>query len=640
VTSTDMTNYEAFIHQSRYARWIPEENRRETWGQTVDRYINFFKQHLQKYGLDPDDDIFPTVREVIYSRDVLPSMRALMTAGPALINSHMAGYNCSFVAMDDLRAFDEIMFILMNGTGVGFSVEANHVDQLPVWPDEFKEYDGIIVVEDNREGWAFAYRQLLMHLQYGKVPTWDVSKVRPLGAPLKTFGGRASGPGPLVQLFDFTIETIKAAAGRRLKPIEVHDIVTKIGDVVVSGGVRRSALISLSDLDDFSMAKAKSGSWWENHGHRALANNSATYYERPNAELFLREWRNLIESQSGERGIFNLEGVRAGVPERRDGSQIQGTNPCGEISLRSMGLCNLSEVVIRPGDNESDIRFKVQIAAIIGTWQSTLTEFHYVRPDWRKNAEEERLLGVGLTGIYGNVLFNDPFDQSLPTRLENLRGFAVEMNKIWSGILGIEQSVSVTTVKPSGTVSQLTGVSSGIHPWFADRYIRTVRGANTDPLTRLMIDAGVPNEPDVMNPDKTTVFSFPIEAPRGAKTQDEVSALEHLKLYAIYRRHWAEHQVSITVTVKPEEWVQVGAWVFDNWDIVAGVSFLPAVEHVYKQAPYQVADAEQIEALHWASPSRVRFEDLVFYELEDATVGSRELACAASDGNCEVVDLV
>ena len=637
-----MTNYEAFIHASRYARWIEREGRRESWPETVERYIEFFRVHLEQYGVDPDDRVFDVVQSAILNRDVLPSMRALMTAGPALEKSNMAGYNCSFVAVDDTRAFDEIMFVLMNGTGVGFSVESRHVDQLPVVPEVLTESDSYldeIIVEDSREGWADAFRRLIDSLYVGVIPTWDVTKVRPLGAPLKTFGGRASGPGPLLQLFRFTVDTFKEAAGRRLKPIEVHDIVTKTGDVVVSGGVRRSALISLSDLDDFSMAKAKSGSWWENHGHRALANNSATYLERPNAELFLREWRNLIESQSGERGIFNLAGVRANVPERRDGSQVEGTNPCGEISLRNMGLCNLTEVVIKPEDNAATVKHKVEIAAVIGTWQSTLTDFHYVRPDWKKNAEEERLLGVSLTGIYGNVLFNDPYDQALPERLSTLRTAAVQMNAVWAGRLGIQRSASVTTVKPSGTVSQLTGVSSGIHPWHSERYIRTVRGANTDPLTKLMIDAGVPHEPDVMNPDKTTVFMFPIEAPANAKTRHDVSAIEHLMLYKMYRENWAEHQVSITVTVRPDEWVRVGAWVFDNWNIVAGVSFLPAVEHVYKQAPYQDADAEQIEALRWASPERVRFEDLVFYEAFDATVGGRELACAA-DGSCEVVDLV
>ena len=636
---TNMTPYEQFIATSRYSRWVPDKNRRETWEETVDRYIGFFKEHLKGYGVKPSDEVFKNVRAAIINRDVMPSMRALMTAGPALSRSHMAAYNCSFVALNDTRAFDEIMFILMNGTGVGFSVERGEVEQLPSVPTTLTEVDEIVVVEDSREGWAGAYRALIDNLYAGYLPSWDVSKVRPLGARLSTFGGRASGPGPLLQLFTFTVDTFKNAAGRRLTPIEVHDIVTKIGDVVVSGGVRRSALISLSDLSDFEMAKAKSGSWWENHGHRALANNSAAYYRKPNAELFLREWRNLIESQSGERGIFNREGVRALAPARRDANKIVGTNPCGEISLRDMGLCNLTEVVIKPEDTVTSINQKIAIAAIMGTWQSTLTEFHYVRSGWRENAEDERLLGVSLTGIYGNRLFNNYRDSKLPQRLQNMKALAVKVNEEWATRLGIKASASVTTVKPSGTVSQLVGTSSGIHPWHSEQYTRTVRGANTDPITQFMIDAGVPNEPDVMNPDKTTVFSFPIQAPDGAVTRKEISALDHLELYRVYRLHWAEHQVSITVNVKPEEWVEVANWVYANWDIVAGVSFLPYADHVYEQAPYQEVDAEKYEALRAASPKRLDFGMLAMYESEDGTAGSRELACAADGSGCEVVDI-
>jgi ribonucleoside-triphosphate reductase len=633
-----LTPYQEFIHVSRYARWLEDEQRRETWTETVDRYMTFMKDHLEAFGVKRGDEAYKSVRAAILNMDVLPSMRALMTAGPALERSHMAGYNCSFVAMDDVRAFDEIAYILMNGTGVGFSVEAKYTDQLPVVPDFFtagREVD----VEDSREGWADALRQVIRQLYDGEVPTWNTDRVRPAGARLKTFGGRASGPGPLVQLFEFTIESFKAASGRRLSPVEVHDLVCKIGDVVVSGGVRRSALISLSDLSNFDMAKAKSGSWWEQYGHRALANNTAVYYERPSAELFMREWRNLIESQSGERGLLNLTGVRAMAPARRDASQISGTNPCGEISLRSMGLCNLTEVVIKPEDTPSTLKQKVAVAAILGTWQSTLTDFKYVRPDWRKNAEEERLLGVSLTGIYGNRFTNDVTDPRLPGLLDAMKKRAVAVNEEWAARLGINVSVSVTTVKPSGTVSQLTGVSSGIHPWHSAFYARTVRGANTDPVTQLMIDAGVPAEADVMNPEKTTVFSFPITAPAGAVTRADVSALAHLEMYRIYRENWAEHQVSITVTVRPEEWVDVAAWVYRNWDICAGISFLPFSEHTYKQAPYTDVTDEEFVALREASPSSVRFADLVFYESEDATVGSRELACAA-DGSCEVVDLI
>jgi ribonucleoside-diphosphate reductase alpha chain len=518
-------------------------------------------------------------------------------------------------------------------------VEKRYVDQLPIIASRFEHRVGSrIVVEDSREGWAAAFRELIDHLYHGFTTSIDTSKVRPKGARLHTFGGRASGPGPLLQLFDFTVQTFVAAAGRRLTPLEVHDIACKVGEVIVSGGVRRSALISLSDLSDFEMAKSKSGTWWENNGQRALANNSAVYVKKPSAELFLREWRNLIESQSGERGIFNLAGIQANVPNRRDGEKVVGTNPCGEISLRNMGLCNLTEIVVRPNDGLNELVHKAEIASIIGTWQSTLTKFKYVRSQWRKNAEEERLLGVSLTGIYGNVLLNDHKDRGLTERLAAMQNAVVAANEREAEWLGIEPSVSTTTIKPSGTVSQLTGVSSGIHPWHSEYYIRTVRGSNSDPLTRLMMDSGVPFEPDVMNPDNTTVFSFPVEAPPGAVTRNEITALDHLEMYKVYRMWWAEHQVSITVTVRPEEWVPVANWVWENWDIVAGVSFLPHTEHSYAQAPYQEVTVDEYEALRAASPSSVRFADLSFYEFEDETKGARELACS-SDTGCEDVDI-
>ncbi len=636
---TTMTQYQNFIFVSRYAKWREADNRRETWAETVDRYIEFFKAHLVKYNVDPKNEVYANVREAIYNLDVMPSMRALMTAGPALERSHMAGFNCSFVAIDHPRAFDEILWILANGTGVGFSVERSSVEQLPTIPNRMNKTAKVIEVEDSREGWASAYRALIENLYMGYVPSFDVSAVRPAGARLKTFGGRASGPGPLLDLFTFTIDTFTAAQGRRLSPLEVHDVVCKIGEVIVSGGVRRSALISLSDVSNYEMAKAKSGSWWENNGQRALANNSAIYDYKPTPELFLREWGNLIESQSGERGLFNREGVRNAAPARRRGDLLVGTNPCGEIALRNMGLCNLTDVVIKPHDTEADIRHKVRIAAIIGTWQSTLTEFPYVRPGWRENAEDERLLGVGLTGIYGNRLFNNPNDPRLSQRLDSLRNSAVQMNARWAETLGINPAAAVTTIKPSGTVSQLTGVASGIHPLYAPYYIRTVRGANTDPLVQLMKDSGVPHEPDVMAPDKTTVFSFPIAAPKHAVTRTDVSALDHLALYKVYREHWAEHTVSITVNVKPEEWVAVAAWVYENWNSLAGVSFLPYSEHTYQQAPYTEVSADEYEAAVAKMPKSVRFEDLAFYEREDGTTGARELACS-SDTGCEVVDLV
>ena len=610
-----------------------------TWAETVDRYVDFFRDHLEAYGKDRNDPIFDEVREAIFNLDVLPSMRALMTAGPALKREPLAGYNCSFLAFDNVRAFDELLYILANGTGVGFSVERKYTDQLPIVADRFEQRFTTVVVEDSREGWAAAFRELIDHLYHGFVPQIDVLKVRPKGSRLHTFGGRASGPGPLLQLFDFTEQTFKAAAGRRLTPLEVHDIACKVGEVIVSGGVRRSALISLSDLSDFEMAKSKSGTWWENNGQRALANNSAVYSKKPSAELFLREWRNLIESQSGERGIFNLEGIQANVPVRRDGDKVVGTNPCGEISLRNMGLCNLTEIVVRPNDGKAALLRKAEIASILGTWQSTLTKFKYVRSQWRKNAEDERLLGVSLTGIYGNVLLNDHTDKNLPYLLQDMQMAVITTNQEEAERLGINSSVSTTTVKPSGTVSQLTGVSSGIHPWHSEHYIRTVRGSNTDPLTQLMKDSGIPHEPDVMNPDNTTVFSLPVEAPPGAVTRSEVTALDHLEMYKVYRVFWAEHQVSITVTVKPEEWVPVANWVWENWDIVAGVSFLPYSEHTYQQAPYQEVSVDQYEALRDASPKSVRFADLSFYEYEDGTTGARELACS-SDTGCEVVDIV
>jgi len=635
-----MTNYEEFIATSRYSRWIEEDNRRETWTETVDRYMNFFKNHLaSEFGVDHKDEVFKEVRKAILNRDVMPSMRALMSAGPALERSHFAGYNCAFIAVDHHRAFDEIMFILMCGTGVGFSVERKHVEQMAPVPLLIIDTEEVIEVADSREGWATAYRTLIENLYSGYMPMWDVSKVRPFGARLSTFGGRASGPEPLEQLFQFTIDIFRGAVGRRLSPLEVHDLVCKIGDVVVSGGVRRSALISLSDLSNPEMAKAKSGAWWENNGQRALANNSAVYTRRPSAEIFLHEWSALIESQSGERGIFNLEGVRNASPDRRYGELIEGTNPCGEISLRSKGLCNLSEVVIRPEDSEADVLHKVTIASILGTWQSTLTIFHYVRAEWRENAEEERLLGVSLTGIYGNHMYNNPFDTKLPARLASMKKRAVTINEEWASRLGITASVAVTTVKPSGTVSQLTGVSSGIHPWHSEYYARTVRGSNSDPLTKLMIDSGVPNEPDLTAPDRTTVFSFPVKAPEGARLREKVSAIEHLELYKVYRLNYIEHMVSITVNVRPDEWIEVANWVYKNWDSVAGISFLPYSEHTYKQAPYTELNKEAYEALISSSPKEVRFADLPLYEAEDGTSGSRELACAADGSGCEVVDI-
>lgn len=633
--------YRNFIAVSRYARWIESEQRRETWAETVDRYVNFFRDRLtSKYNYSADDPIFEEVRQAIRNHKVMPSMRALMTAGPALERSNIAGYNCSFIAVDDPRAFDEALYILLNGTGVGFSVEKRHVEKLPIVPAFFGESETYIEVGDSKEGWAEAYRRLLEALWTGQIPEWDMSKVRPAGERLITFGGRSSGPGPLDALFRFTVELFKKAAGRRLTPIECHDLMCKVGDIVVVGGVRRSALISLSDLNDFEMAKAKSGNWWDDNGHRALANNSAVYTEKPPVTQFLREWRNLIESQSGERGIYNLAGVRAHADKHsRDGSQIEGTNPCGEILLRNMQFCNLTEVVIEGEDTVHTIQNKVRLATIIGTWQSTLTDFNLLRDSWKANCDEERLLGVSLTGIYGNAIFNDPDNPALPEVLKGMRYTARATNAIEAKKLGINASAAITCVKPSGTVSQLTGVSAGIHPWHSHHYIRTVRASNNDPLTQLMKDYGIPNEPDVMKPNDTTVFSFPIAAPEGAVTRDEISAIQHLKLWTIYRTYWTHHNPSVTINVREDEWMSVGAWVYENWDKVGGISFLPYSEHVYQQAPYQEIDeATYFHAVN-AMPAEVRWADLPMYEMFDGTIGARELACAADGTGCEVVDI-
>jgi ribonucleoside-triphosphate reductase (thioredoxin) len=631
--------YRNFIAVSRYSRWIEYQGRRETWSETVDRYIDFMKDHLVKnYNYKENDIKFVQVKEAILNHRVMPSMRSLMTAGPALERDNIAAYNCSFIAVDSLRSFDEAMYILMNGTGVGFSVEQKYVNNLPVISEELYPTETTIVVEDSKLGWAKAYKELIGLLVTGQIPNWDMSKVRPAGARLKTFGGRASGPEPLADLFRFTVEQFKMAAGRRLKPIEAHDIMCKVGEVVVVGGVRRSALISLSNLDDFEMAKAKSGQWWETEGQRALANNSAVYNSKPNTAQFLREWRNLYESKSGERGIYNMDSVRKHIDKfgRRDSSKVTGTNPCGEILLRANEFCNLTEVVIDANDTEDSLRDKIRIATILGTWQSSLTNFKYIRKSWKDNCEEERLLGVSLTGIFGNPLTGTRH-KDLSGMLDRLRESSIEVNKEEAEILGINPSVAITTVKPSGTVSQLTGVSSGIHPWYSKHYIRTVRADNKDPLTAFLKDFNVPNEPDVMKPEATTVFSFPVKAPKNAVVTQDLSAIDHLEVWKTYRTHWTEHNPSVTINIKEDEWLDVGAWVFKNFDSIGGVSFLPASEHTYKQAPYQEITEQEYKDLVSKMPKRIPWESLSLYELEDGTSGSQELACSA--GACEIVDI-
>lgn len=630
-----VNSYQSFIAKSRYSKWIEEETRRETWEETVTRYVDFMSN--TEAGSKLDNKFWMDAHKAILNLEVMPSMRAAMTAGPALERENLASFNCSFIAIDDFRAFDEALYILMNGVGLGFSVERHQVEKLSAIPETLTKTLNTIVVEDSKEGWAAAYRRLIDHLNAGTIPTVDVSKVRPAGARLKTFGGRASGPQPLVDLFDFTIGIFLKARGRQLTRVECHDIMCKIGDVVVVGGVRRSALISLSDLDDEEMAVAKSGAWWEKHGHRRLANNSAVYNEKPSRSVFDKEWNTLRLSGSGERGIFNKESALRGSNDRRDWSRIEGTNPCGEILLRSKGLCNLSEVIVKSDDTIVDLMNKVYIATTLGTVQSSLTNFGYLRKEWQENAEEERLLGVSLTGQFGHKVLNGSKGiDVLNGHLDTLREHAVAVNVSAAEIMGINPSVAITTVKPSGTVSQLTNSSSGMHPWYAPYYVRNVRADNKDPMTEFLKSINVPHELDVMNPENTTVFSFPIAAPVGGITRHDISAIKHLEIWKAYKEHWTEHNPSITINVKDDEWDVVGEWVYENWDVVGGLSFLPHDGGTYQQAPYQEATKEEYEVLKVAEEI-IDWSFLEFFEFEDNTSGSQTLACVA--GNCDVVSI-
>lgn len=628
-----MTDYQRFISLSRYARWLPEENRRETWEETCARFVdNIVKPKISNIA----PEIVSDIKYAILGLEVMPSMRSVMTAGQAAARDNTCMYNCSYMPVDDPKSFDEAMFILLCGTGVGFSVERQYIQKLPEVPEKLFDSDTVIVVKDSKEGWAKAYRQLLAMLWAGEIPKWDVSKVRPAGAKLKTFGGRASGPDPLVDLFRFSIAIFKKAVGRKLTSIECHDIMCKIGEVVVVGGVRRSAMISLSNLSDDRMRHAKSGQWWDAAPHRALANNSVAYTDKPDAESFMREWLALVESKSGERGIFNRTASKkqAARNGRRDADFDFGTNPCSEIILRPYQFCNLSEVVVRATDTVDDLKRKVRLAAILGTIQSTYTHFPYLRKVWRDNTEAERLLGVSLTGIMDSKLTNNTWAAEL---LDTLRQVAIDTNKEWANKLGIGQSAAVTCVKPSGTVSQLVDSASGIHSRHSEYYIRTVRGDNKDPLTQLMKASGVPNEPCVMKPNTTTVFSFPQKSPEGAITRNDMTAIEQLELWLTYQRHFCEHKPSVTVTVRDDEWVEVGAWVFKHFDEVSGISFLPHSDHTYKQAPYQECSEREYLDLLSLMPDVIEWSDLKFYEIEDSTTGSQTMACVA--GSCEIVDL-
>jgi len=631
------TSYQEFIHLSRYSRWLPDKGRRETWDETITRYFDFFTEHLKEtVNFDLSKNLRNELEQAVLGLRIMPSMRCVMTAGEALKRENIAGYNCSYVAVDRPQAFDEILYVLMNGTGVGFSVERQYISQLPQIADEFHPTDTTIVVADSKLGWAKALKELVGMLYVGQVPRWDLSKIRPAGAPLKTFGGRASGPEPLESLFNFTVNVFKNASGRKLTSLESHDIVCKIAEVVVVGGVRRSALISLSNLSDGLMRNAKTGQWWNENGQRALANNSACYTEKPNIGIFMDEWKSLYDSKSGERGIFNRESANwmASKNGRRDvENQEFGTNPCSEIILRSREFCNLSEVVVRINDTKETLLEKVRLATILGTFQSTLTNFKYISKTWKKNCEEERLLGVSLTGIMDCKLTNGK-TPGLDKLLQELKNVAIKTNEEFANKFGINQSVAVTCVKPSGTVSQLTDSASGIHARHNPYYVRTVRGDKKDPLTKMMTDQGFPVEDDVMNPSHTAVFSFPMKVDNGAVFRTDMSAIEQLKLWKIYQENWCEHKPSVTITVKENEWLQVGAWVYENFNYMSGVSFLPFAEHIYKQAPYQDCTKQEYEILLQQMPEIVNWEKLSEYEQTDMTIGAQELACAA--GFCEI----
>lgn len=630
-----MNPFQTYIAKSRYSRYLDDKGRREHWSETTARYFDFMESHLRDnngYTLTPE--LRSRLEKAVLNLDVMPSMRSIMTAGDALERQNVAGYNCSYLPIDDVKAFDEAMYILLCGTGVGFSVEQKYVNRLPEIPEKLYESNTVVHVKDSKEGWAKALRQVLALLWAGEIPKWDVSNVRPAGTRLKTFGGRASGPEPLVELFKYVVVKFKGAQGRKLFSIEAHDILCKIGEVVVVGGVRRSAMISLSDLGDDRMAKAKAGAWWDGNGQRALANNSAVYDVKPDVGQFMREWSNIYESHSGERGIFNryASEIQAGKNGRRVLGKEWGTNPCSEIILRPYQFCNLSSVIVRADDTVDTLKEKVAVATILGTFQSTLTSFPYLRKVWQTNTEEERLLGVSMTGILDNALLNDAYDKELPSRLEELKNVAVDTNKHLAAELGINPSAAITCVKPEGTVSQLTGTASGIHPQHSSYFIRRVRSDAKDPLTSFLKDSGFPWEPCVMKPESTVIFSFPMKTPSGARLREDLSAIEHLDLWLTFQRHWCEHKPSVTISVNENEWPKVGAWTWENFDEITGVSYLPMDGGTYRQAPYESIDAELYSKLLEEMPQSIDWEQMK--EVTDNVEGAQTLACTA--GGCEI----
>jgi len=631
------TTYQQFIHKSRYARWLDDENRRETWEETVKRYFDFFEKHLE--GKPGIKSVRQELEKAVLQQEIMPSMRSLMTAGEALHRDNVAGYNCAYLAVNNKRAFDECLFILMCGTGVGFSVERREVEKLPMVADEMFDTDSIIMVADSKIGWAKSYKELIQMLYCGQIPKWDMSKIRKAGERLKTFGGRASGSEPLDDLFRFTVETFKVAKGRKLSSIECHDLMCKVAEIVVVGGVRRSALISLSNLTDERMRSAKTGQWWLDNNQRALSNNSVVYTEKPDVSIFLKEWMALIVSRSGERGIFNRAAAKKQVEklgDRRDANYNFGTNPCSEIILRDKEFCNLTEVVIRENDTPVTLKEKVRLATILGTWQATLTNFRYLSKEWKTNCEEEALLGVSLTGIMDNKYTNGNV-KDLPKLLNSLKLVTIETNRVVAKQLGINPSASITCVKPSGTVSQLVDAASGIHARHSPYYIRTVRGDKKDPLCQFMVEKGIPYEDDVTKPEHTWVFSFPFKTPTHGICRNERTALEQLEFWKLYQEHWCEHKPSVTITVNDDEWIEVGAWVYKNFEMISGISFLPYSDHSYKQAPYQDCTENEYLQMLDKLPKEINWEELSIYEREDHTRGSQEYACTGD--KCEIVDI-
>ena len=635
------TPYQKYIHTSRYSRWINEAQRRETWDETVTRYFDYMVSRLkEKNNFDLDVATRNELQTAVLNLDIMPSMRLLMTAGTAVERCNVAAYNCAYLPIDSPRAFDEVLYILMNGTGVGFSVERECITKLPEVAEHFEDSTIVVKVKDSKSGWARAFKELVSLLYSGQIPTWDMSLVRPAGARLKTFGGRASGPEPLNDLFRFAVNMFTKAAGRRLSSIECHDLVCKTAQVVVVGGVRRSALISLSNLSDDLLRASKSGDWWHNHSYRSYANNSAVYKSVPDMNVFMKEWHSLYESRSGERGMFSRAAAKTqvAVNGRRDPNYEFGTNPCSEIILRPNQFCNLTEVVVKKDDTEETLKKKVKLAAILGTYQATLTDFKYLRKIWADTTEEERLLGVSMTGIMDNELTNGG-EGDLDSMLQRLRQVAVDTNEVWADSLGIQQSTAITCVKPSGTVSQLVDAASGIHPRHSKHYIRRVRGDKKDPLTQFLVDSGIPCEDAVgdVESKNTAVFSFPIEAPEGAMINDELTPMEHLELWLTYQKHWCEHKPSITITVREHEWLEVAAWVYKNFDFMSGVSFFPHSDAVYTQAPYEEVDEATYHDLLASMPKEIDFYKLQEYEKEDTTKGTQEFSCVGDV--CELVDV-